>query len=103
MSRHAAKAAVKAAARAAILRLLCARHPDPMTFLALQEALMIERYPMEDRDLAFQLDYLAQGDYIKLECARKRFGPAKIQLVSIARKGIDLLDGRRESDPGIAL
>lgn len=103
MSQRTAKRAEKEAARAAILRLLLQRYPEPMTFAALQQALLIERIPLHERDLTFQLGYLEQRHYLTLERAALRLSPNRILLASLTDKGVDLLDGRIPPDPGIAI
>ncbi len=103
MKRNSASVGGRQATRAAAIRQLITLHPEAMSFVALQEALIIEGYPTPDRELASDLDYLEQSGYVKLERLKPRLKPARITQISLTRKGMDLWERRLAPDPGVAL
>lgn len=98
-----ARRADQNAHRAAIIRLLVPLYPEGLTFTGLQEALGIERRPMDEAELNFHLALLEEGEYVKLERRERRRQKQVIQRVTVTRKGIYLHDGKIPEDPGIAL
>lgn len=102
MSKQVSTRSEQNAHRAAMLRLLVPLYPEGLTLTGLQDALLIERRPLDDDALKFHLAYLEESGYVKLESSERR-GRKKILLAKATRKGVDLHDGRIAEDPGIAL
>jgi len=104
LRRNTAKRGENEAHRAAIIRLLVPLYPGGMTFAGLQQALMIERRPLDSRELDFHLAYLEESNYLVLDKEPARRGRRQKTLhAKAARKAVDLLDGRIPEDTGIAL
>jgi len=100
--KHTARRAEKEAHRAAIIRLLVPVYPQGLTFSGLQQALMIEGRSLTSEEINFQLAYLEEGGYVKLERETRRRKTIVLGAAA-TRKAVDLLDGRIAEDPGIAL
>jgi len=85
--------------RGRIISLLKTEHPNPISVDALLSALQFSGDPtLTEFDLRSHLAYLS-GDgkgYLRLESPRPKF-----QLVTLTSRGIDLLDGVIENDPGV--
>ena len=81
--------------RGLILQNLKQKYPDGVDFIVLQKALEIQGHSLSKRELAVLIEYLNGGEYIWVTYSQKY-----ILVVTLSKKGIDLLD-KSISDVGV--
>jgi hypothetical protein len=90
--------------RGLILEILVAFDLDWVPFAELRMQLVrMQHIPISPDGLQFQITYLKDRGYV--ETKRLYAGRAEVELTAVraTAKGVDLLDGRIEEDPGVAL
>jgi len=89
--------------RGVILMVLTHRDLDWMPFSELKAQMARgQGYPLTDQELWFHLRYLAGRSYVETRSTRPGRSDLSLIQVRATPKAVDLLDGRIESDPGVA-
>lgn len=89
--------------RGVILMILTHRALDWVPFTELRVQLARgQGYPLTDADLWFHVRYLANRGYSETRNTRPGRTDLSLTQVRATPKAVDLLDGRIESDPGVA-
>lgn len=87
--------------RLRILKTLHIGHPEgvkeKIIFLMVNEA----GFKVSPKEIASEMDYLRQKEYIKSDLKDSRVLKEKIWVHKITSRGIDLLEGSIPADPGI--
>lgn len=78
-----------------ILENLKQKYPDGVDFVVLQKALEIQGHSLSKRELASLIEYLKDGEYVKV-----RYFKNYILVITLSKKGIDILE-HSISDIGI--
>lgn len=73
--------------RGLILENLKQKYPNGVDFIVLQKALELQGHTLTKRELACLIEYLKDGEYLKVT-----YFKSYILLVTITKKGIDLLE-----------
>ena len=81
--------------RGLILENLKQKYPDGVDFVVLQKALEIQGHSLSKRELASLIEYLKDGEYVKVTYFKNY-----ILVITLAKKGIDLLE-KNITDVGI--
>ena len=81
--------------RGLILENLKQKYPDGVDFVVLQKALEIQGHSLSKRELASLIEYLKDGEYVKVTYFKNY-----ILVITLSRKGIDILE-HSISDIGI--
>ena len=97
--------------RGEILRILAVWGMSWMTVDMLRHELALQTRHVSAEEMTFHLEYLANGEYVELRRRRDtREGrgdrvsngdPSEIQLMRLTNRGLNLYDGRIDSDPGV--
>ena len=74
--------------RGLILENLKQKYPDGVDFVVLQKALEIQGHSLSKRELASLIEYLKDGEYVKVIYFKNY-----ILVITLSKKGIDLLEG----------
>ncbi len=74
--------------RGLILENLKQKYPDGVDFVVLQKALEIQGHTLSKRELASLIEYLKDGEYVKVTYFKNY-----ILVITLSKKGIDLLEG----------
>ena len=64
------------------------KNPDGVDFVVLQKALEIQGHSLSKRELASLIEYLKDGEYVKVTYFKNY-----ILVITLSKKGIDLLEG----------
>jgi hypothetical protein len=90
------------AQRGILLLVLIYRGLEWVPWSELRKQMARQGYALNDEDLQFHVNYLADGGYLESETLRA--GKAKFELkrVRATRRAVDLHDGRIPADAGIA-
>ena len=83
--------------RGLILENLKQKHPDGVDFVVLQKALEIQGHNLSKRELASLIEYLKDGEYVKVTYFKNY-----ILVITLSKKGIDILE-HSISDIGIII
>lgn len=90
--------------RGVILTILAHRNLEWVPFPELRiQAARRYGYSLTDSDLWFQLRYLAGRAYVETRNARPGRSDLSLLQVRAMSKAADLVDGRLEADPGVAI
>lgn len=81
--------------RGLILENLKQKYPDGVDFVVLQKALEIQGHTLSKRELASLIEYLKDGEYVKVTYFKNY-----ILVITLSKKGIDLLE-KNITDVGI--
>lgn len=81
--------------RGLILENLKQKYPDGVDFIVLQKALEIQGHSLSKRELASLIEYLKDGEYVKVTYFKNY-----ILVITLSKKGIDILE-HSISDIGI--
>ena len=81
--------------RGLILENLKQKYPDGVDFVVLQKALEIQGHTLSKRELASLIEYLKDGEYVKVTYFKNY-----ILVITLSKKGIDILE-HTISDVGI--
>ncbi len=81
--------------RGLILENLKQKYPDGVDFVVLQKALEIQGHTLSKRELASLIEYLKDGEYVKVTYFKNY-----ILVITLSKKGIDILE-HSISDIGI--
>lgn len=81
--------------RGLILENLKQKYPDGVDFVVLQKALEIQGHSLSKRELASLIEYLKDGEYVKVTYFKNY-----ILVITLSKKGIDILE-HTISDVGI--
>lgn len=81
--------------RGLILENLKQKYPDGVDFVVLQKALEIQGHSLSKRELASLIEYLKDGEYVKVTYFKNY-----ILVITLSKKGIDILE-HSISDIGI--
>lgn len=81
--------------RGLILENLKQKYPDGVDFVVLQKALEIQGHNLSKRELASLIEYLKDGEYVKVTYFKNY-----ILVITLSKKGIDILE-HSISDIGI--
>lgn len=81
--------------RGLILENLKQKYPDGVDFIVLQKALEIQGHTLSKRELASLIEYLKDGEYVKVTYFKNY-----ILVITLSKKGIDILE-HSISDIGI--
>lgn len=81
--------------RGLILENLKQKYPDGVDFVVLQKALDIQGHSLSKRELASLIEYLKDGEYVKVTYFKNY-----ILVITLSKKGIDILE-HSISDIGI--
>lgn len=81
--------------RGLILENLKQKYPDGVDFVVLQKALEIQGHSLSKRELASLIEYLKDGEYVKVTYFKNY-----ILVITLSKKGIDILENSI-SDIGI--
>ena len=81
--------------RGLILENLKQKYPDGVDFVVLQKALEIQGHTLSKRELASLIEYLKDGEYVKVT-----YFKSYILVITLSKKGIDILE-HSISDIGI--
>lgn len=81
--------------RGLILENLKQKYPDGVDFVVLQKALEIQGHSLSKRELASLIEYLKDGEYVKVTYFKDY-----ILVITLSKKGIDILE-HSISDIGI--
>lgn len=73
--------------RGLILENLKQKYPDGVDFVVLQKALELQGHTLSKRELASLIEYLKDGEYVKVTYCKNY-----ILVIAISKKGIDLLE-----------
>jgi len=89
--------------RGVILMILTQRELEWVPFSELKVQMARgQGYPLTDPELWFHLRYLAGRGYLETRSTRPGRQDLSLMQVRATSKAVDLLDGRIESDPGVA-
>lgn len=83
--------------RGLILENLKQKYPDGVDFVVLQKALEIQGHNLSKRELASLIEYLKDGEYVKVTYFKNY-----ILVITLSKKGIDILE-HSISDIGIII
>ena len=83
--------------RGLILENLKQKYPDGVDFVVLQKALEIQGHSLSKRELASLIEYLKDGEYVKVTYFKNY-----ILVITLSKKGIDILE-HSISDIGIII
>lgn len=81
--------------RGLILENLKQKYPEGVDFVVLQKALEIQGHSLSKRELASLIEYLKDGEYVKVTYFKNY-----ILVITLSKKGIDILE-HSISDIGI--
>lgn len=81
--------------RGLILENLKQKYPDGVDFVVLQKVLEIQGHSLSKRELASLIEYLKDGEYVKVTYFKNY-----ILVITLSKKGIDILE-HTISDVGI--
>lgn len=95
MNKEQIEAIENARRRGLILQNLKQKYPNGVDFIVLQKALEIQGHSLSKRELAALVEYLNGGEYVCVTYSQKY-----ILVVTLSKKGIDLLD-KSISDVGV--
>jgi hypothetical protein len=88
--------------RGQLLRLLREFYPGGATFRTLLHQMDETGYSVLGSELLFHLRYMEEEEAVAIDWESKEVGqPERIRLVKITKRGIDILDGRKEGELGI--
>lgn len=73
--------------RGLILENLKQKYPDGVDFVVLQKALEIQGHTLSKRELASLIEYLKDGEYVKVTYFKNY-----ILVITLSKKGIDILE-----------
>lgn len=73
--------------RGLILENLKQKYPDGVDFVVLQKALEIQGHSLSKRELASLIEYLKDGEYVKVTYFKNY-----ILVITLSKKGIDILE-----------
>mgnify|MGYP001781267728 CR=1 FL=1 len=95
MNKEQIEAIENARRRGLILQNLKQKYPDGVDFVVLQKALEIQGHSLSKRELASLIEYLKDGEYVKVTYFKNY-----ILVITLSKKGIDILE-HSISDVGI--
>ena len=95
MNKEQIEAIENARRRGLILQNLKQKYPDGVDFVVLQKALEIQGHSLSKRELASLIEYLKDGEYVKVTYFKNY-----ILVITLSKKGIDILE-HSISDIGI--
>ena len=85
--------------RGAILKLLAYEHPRPVDSKVIHVLLDDLRYPITEEECQSHLAYLSEKGLVNKEC--RQGSGVRLEMITISPRGLDVLDGFGDPEPGV--